>query len=125
MAEQGQAKSVLDPAALKNLRDMVGGDDAFLADLIGTFLGDAPKLLADMRQAVEGEDAAGLRLAAHSLKSNSADFGATVLSNLCQELESLGKAGTLEGVGEKVTQAEAEYEQAEAALKTLRRDLEA
>jgi HPt (histidine-containing phosphotransfer) domain-containing protein len=73
-----------------------------------------------MRQAVERGDAAGLRLAAHSLKSNSADFGAMTLSNLCRELEGLGKAGRLDGAAEKVTQAEAEYERVKAALEAVR-----
>jgi PAS domain S-box-containing protein len=113
---------ILDPAAMENLQELAGGDAAFLAELMDTFLADAPQLLTDMRQAMERRDAAGLRLAAHSLKSNSADFGAMTLSNLCRELEGMGKAGTLDGAAEKVTQAEAEYEQVKAALEVIRGD---
>jgi class 3 adenylate cyclase len=69
-----------------------------------------------MRQAAEAVDAAGLRLAALSLKSNSADLGATTLSDLCWELEAMGKADTLERAAEKVAQAEEEYERVKAAL---------
>ena len=72
-----------------------------------------------MRQAVENADPAGLRLAAHSLKSNSAEFGAITLSNVCSELEVMGKAGTLTGAAQKVAQAEAEYEQVKVALETM------
>lgn len=111
---------VLDPAALERLKDMVGGDAGFLGELIDTFLSEAPQLLSDMRQAVEGGDAAGLRLAAHSLKSNSADFGARTLSSVCRELEGMGKAGTLDGAAELVAQAEAEYEQVKTALEVSR-----
>ena len=39
---------------------MVGRDDAFLAELIDTFLSDAPRLLVDMHQAVEHGDADGV-----------------------------------------------------------------
>jgi PAS domain S-box-containing protein len=116
-----KSATVLDPAALASLREMVGGEPEFLAELIDTFLADAPQLLADMRGAVEGQDPAGLRLAAHSLKSNSADFGATALSGLCKELEMMGKAGRLDGAMEKVAQAKLEYEQVKAALVTVAR----
>ena len=120
MADFQQAADVLDPAALGNLRELVGGDEAFLVELIDTFLGDAPQLLADMRQAAANGDAAVLHRAAHSLKSNSAEFGALTLSALCRELEMSGKAGALEGAAEKVAQAVAEYEKVRAALEAIR-----
>jgi CheY-like chemotaxis protein/HPt (histidine-containing phosphotransfer) domain-containing protein len=115
------AEDILDPKALEKLREMVGGDADFLAELIDTFLEDAPQMLAEMSQAVEDGDAAVLRRAAHSLKSNSADLGGMALSILCRELEGMGKAGTLAGASEKVTQAEAEYKRVQGALETLRR----
>jgi HPt (histidine-containing phosphotransfer) domain-containing protein len=115
------AEELLDPNAWNRLEEMAGGDAAFLAELVETFLEDAPQLLADMRQSVGGGDAAGLRLAAHSLKSNSADFGAMELSGMCRELEGMGKAGTLTGAEEKVGQAEAEYAVVAAALEKMRR----
>ncbi|MDH4137666.1 MAG: Hpt domain-containing protein [Anaerolineae bacterium] len=121
MTKEAKVDRVLNPAALENLREMIGGDPDFLAELMDTFLNEAPQLLADMRQAVEDRDAAGLRLAAHSLKSNSTDFGAMTLSNLCWELEGMGKAGTLDGVAEKVAQVEAEYERVKPAMEAVRK----
>jgi HPt (histidine-containing phosphotransfer) domain-containing protein len=114
---------ILDPAAIDNLREMTGGDAGFVAELINTFLQDAPRLLAEMRQAVEHGDAVVLRRTAHSLKSHSAQFGALHFSNLCRELEGVGKAGTVEGAAERVTQAEKMYEAVRVALETARRDL--
>ena len=122
MTKEAKVDRVLNPAALENLREMIGGDPDFLAELMDTFLNEAPQLLADMRQAVEDRDAAGLRLAAHSLKSNSTDFGAMTLSNLCWELEGMGKAGTLDGVAEKVAQVEAEYERVKPAMEAVRKE---
>ena len=58
---------------------------------------------------------------AHSLKSNSADFGARALSDLCREVEVMGKAGTLDGVAEKLASIEAEWIQVRAALEMLQR----
>ena len=120
--QPGQVGVILDSTALENLRKAIGGDAAFLADLIDTFLDDAPQLLADMHDAAEQGDAERLRIAAHSLKSNSADFGATSLYNSSKELEAMGKAGALAGAAELVAQAETEYERVKAALEAVRTD---
>ncbi len=114
---------ILDPAALKNLRDMVGGDTEFIVELVNVFFGEAPKLLSDMRQALESKDAVLLHRAAHSLKSSSAEFGATALSGSCRELESMGRNGVFSGVDELLGRAEAEYAQAKVALETMCHDL--
>ena len=73
-----------------------------------------------MREGVDLGNAADLRLAAHSLKSNCADFGAETLRELCREAEAIGKNGVLEGADSLVTQARSEYEAVEAVLKKLR-----
>jgi two-component system sensor histidine kinase/response regulator len=111
--------SVLDPAALERLRDMAGGDADFLNEMFATFLDDAPGMLAEMRRSLEKRDAATLRRVAHSLKSNSADFGAKALSDLCREVEMMGKGGTLDGVAEKLASIEAEWIRVRAALERL------
>jgi HPt (histidine-containing phosphotransfer) domain-containing protein len=80
-------------------------------------------LVGTLRQALEQGDAAELRRAAHTIKSSSNDFGATTLAELCQELETMGKAGTLDGAAELVAQVEHEYEQVRAALEAVRADL--
>jgi PAS domain S-box-containing protein len=113
---------VLNQAALESLREMAGRDASFLVEMIDTFLDDAPHLLADMRQAVERGDAAGLRIAAHGLKSNSAEFGALALSALCRELEAMGKTGTLGGAAGRIAQAEAAYAPVKTALEAVRRE---
>jgi HPt (histidine-containing phosphotransfer) domain-containing protein len=123
MTASEQTTGVLDSAALENLKDMIGGDTEFFADLIDTFIADAPRMLADMRQGMEGGDVALLHRAAHSLKSNSADFGALTLSELCRELEARGKDGVLAGAAELIERVEAEYAKAETALKAIRQDL--
>lgn len=110
----------LDSAVLDNLRDTTGGAPEFLAELIDTFLEDAPQLLADLQQAVDKEDAAGVRLAAHSLKSNGAEFGAVTFSDLCRQLEMLGKSGQLAGAKALLNQVKEEFKQVKAALMAIR-----
>jgi HPt (histidine-containing phosphotransfer) domain-containing protein len=114
---------ILDPAALENLREMVGGDVEFMVELMNTYLEDAPRMLIDMDQALESGDVAVLRRAAHSLKSNSAEFGAMGLSELCRELEMLSKDGSIEGAEELVGRVKAEFSNVKDALKVVRDEL--
>lgn len=111
---------ILDPAALDNLLVTVGGDRSFFVELIDTFLADSPKMIAAMRQALDSNNAEELRRAAHTLKSNSANFGAKSLSRIAKELEEIGRVGTLaEGAG-TLAQFESEYERVRGALQQAR-----
>jgi len=104
---------------LANLTSLVGGDE-HLAELIDTFLEDAPQLLDDLQQSVAVADAPRLQLAAHSLKANSADYGASRLWNLCRKLEGMARGGTLEGASELVEEAVAEFQRVRRALVAMR-----
>lgn len=110
----------LDQAALTQLRQTVGDDPAILAELIDAFLEDAPGLLADIQRSVEAADGPGLRLAAHSLKSNSATFGALALAHLCAQLEAMGKEGLLDGAPAVAIQIEQTYPAVAEALREMR-----
>jgi histidine phosphotransfer protein HptB len=78
----------IDLATFKELQDTAGED--FVAELVGTFLQEAPGMLGDMRDALAAGDAAKFRRAAHSLKSNSLTFGAMNLGDMARELEHKG-----------------------------------
>jgi signal transduction histidine kinase/CheY-like chemotaxis protein/HPt (histidine-containing phosphotransfer) domain-containing protein len=106
---------IIEKGALGELREILGGDD-YLEDFINSFLQDAPQMLSDMQEARKKGDAKSLRLGAHSLKSNSAEFGAKTLSDLCRDIEGQAKDGILEGVNEKVKKARIEYERVRTAL---------
>jgi len=112
----------LDPAALKSLYEMVGRDTEFVVELIDTFLQDAPQMLKDM-QSLGSVDVEIPGRAAHSLKSNGAEFGAHGLSALCQELETMCKTGALAGADELVGRIEAEYARVKAELEAARQDM--
>jgi HPt (histidine-containing phosphotransfer) domain-containing protein len=100
----------------------VGDEFVYLVELIDSFLEDAPQLLAELDEFVAGGDAAGVRRVAHSLKSNGADFGATTFSNLCKELEMMGKEGAIDGAADLTADIAAEYRKVKAALVALRRE---
>ncbi len=110
------AESILDPNAWQELQFRVGGDAQLLAELVSLYLAEAKQRFAEMHRAVAVGDAAALRLAAHSLKSNSAEFGALTLAELCRELEMMGRAGTVEGADPILDRAERLFTQVQEAL---------
>ena len=67
-------------------------------------------------QAVEDEDAKGLQMAAHSLKSSSAYVGAMRLSDMSKELEMMGRANVMDGAKEKAERLSAEYVRVRTSL---------
>jgi HPt (histidine-containing phosphotransfer) domain-containing protein len=106
---------VLERAALEQLHAQAG-DGAFVVELFDTFRRDGRALLETLRGALADADAAQLRRAAHTLKSNAALFGATGLAALCKELEGMAKAGTLVGAAELVARVDEEFARATEAL---------
>jgi HPt (histidine-containing phosphotransfer) domain-containing protein len=110
----------IDRAALQDLLATTGGDPSFLAELIDTFVEDTTTLLVAMRQALATGNAEKLRRAAHSVKSNSASFGALTLATLCKELEEMARTGALDGVAARMARVEAEYEKIKGALQAAR-----
>jgi signal transduction histidine kinase/CheY-like chemotaxis protein/HPt (histidine-containing phosphotransfer) domain-containing protein len=114
----------IDPGSIRRLGRTLGDDDpAFVADLIDTFLTDAPGLLADLRDGLERGDAEVIRRAAHTLKSNGATFGAVRFSEFCRELEALSRKDMDARMADIVIQVESEYAQVRAELQEIRRTL--
>jgi CheY-like chemotaxis protein len=111
----GRSDGGVDAPALERLAETLG-DDAVLAGLIDTFLGEAPKLLSALDDAAGSGDAGELRRAAHTLKSNAALFGAEALADLCGKLEHMAEAGRVDGAPELVSAIEAGYARLEQAL---------
>ena len=105
--------AIIDTATFTELQDTAGAE--FAAELVGTFLEEAPEMLAELR-AARGEGAVDrFRRAAHSLKSNSQTFGATELAALARELE-LGGMPTSDT---PLLTLEAAYTRAAQALRDL------
>lgn len=113
-------QDIIDPTGLQNLLDSIGGDESFLGELIEAYLEDSPNLLAEMHQALASNDSEIFRRAAHSLKSNSANFGAMSLSKMSGELEELAKSGALDKASVKLAQVERDYWKVKEALESIR-----
>jgi signal transduction histidine kinase/DNA-binding response OmpR family regulator len=112
------AIAVLDEEVLERLRESMG--DEFFIELLDVFLNDSQNMVANLSRAAQQGDAATLRSTAHTLKSNSASFGATALSLLCERLESCCTTGMADGASAQVEQIAVELEKTIAALNLKR-----
>ena len=98
--------------------ELVAGTGAdFVVELIDTFLDDIPNMFNDLRQALVTQKAEVFQRAAHSLKSNSASFGAMDLAAQAKDLELIGKNGNLNEVGDRLTRLTTELERVQKALR--------
>ncbi len=123
-AERPETPQVLDLVALKRLKATLGSRaTTMLPALIDSYFEQAVKLQTSARQALEQGQLEDLRRAAHTLKSNSASFGAIALFELCRTLENRAKAGNLEEAETLLTQIELAYKATRMALEAARRDL--
>lgn len=112
------AAPTIDRATFDALKDTTGAE--FVAELVDTFLEEAPAMLSDLRNALAAGDADRFRRAAHSLKSNSNTFGATTLAALARDQELGGLAKAAEGGGAALDALADEYARVAAALTELR-----
>jgi PAS domain S-box-containing protein len=110
-------ESILDRSALQEILQLDPQEGtALLSEVVTSYLEDACKLLQTLKVASLQSDLSTLQRAAHTLKSTSAMLGATQLADLCRELETQARMGTLEQVAPKVRQLEAEYDRVKASL---------
>lgn len=111
MKEGGNAfHDVLDQSVLASLRELQeAGDPDIVAEVGGLFVKHSPEKVDAIMQSVEKDDAKGLQLAAHSLKSSSAYIGAMRLSTLAKELEMMGRSNSLNGAKEKAKMLKEEF----------------
>jgi HPt (histidine-containing phosphotransfer) domain-containing protein len=97
------ADSPLDAGLLNNIRALQRPDaPSLLGKIIGLYLDNSLSSLQTLREAAAQGNAVALMEAAHSLKSSSANLGATQLAALCKELEQRGRDNDLQGAAELV-----------------------
>ncbi|CUH45844.1 Hpt domain-containing protein [Ruegeria atlantica] len=100
------------------LKDATG--DEFAAELVNTFLDEAPGMIAELKAAADASDLEGYRRAAHSIKSNANTFGATRLAELARKIE----LGDMPAAGDftDAKALETAFAKAAVALRTLYND---
>ena len=113
----GGGFEVLDAKALEHLRELdPGARTGLLNRVLQTYTQSLERMLAQWRVARSADDAAAMRLIAHTLKSSSASVGALELSALCAEVEARLRDGRLEGIETSLDALPAEGERILAGL---------
>ncbi len=107
---------VLDQNALMTRLD---GDTRLLAEIVELFLGSAPRLMRELKKALEARDGASVERAAHTLKGAVANFGARAVFEATVRMETLGHEGDLTGALRAWTPLEKEMGRLKKALARL------
>jgi PAS domain S-box-containing protein len=108
--------SAIDSAAIAVLMEVLGVDGLKLS--AETFMGDAPKQIANMHAAFENSDWELLSRSAHTLKGSSGNFGATRLAELSHQLELQARAQKSEDIGELIDEVENSFLTVDLALRS-------
>lgn len=112
-------RAVLDGEALHQLRDLdPTGANHLLERVFHAFETSTGRLMPQMRAAQRSDDNAVVRHVVHTLKSSSASIGATRLSQLCAEIETMIREGRLDDLPLRLEQMDRETA---AVLRVLRK----
>jgi PAS domain S-box-containing protein len=102
----------------------VEGDAGLLSEMAELFLNNSPKLLEEMRRAVERRDAAALERAAHTLKGSVANFGAREPFEAAEKLEQAALQGDFSSALNAFRELEASLGQLRPMLETYRKEVQ-
>jgi CheY-like chemotaxis protein/HPt (histidine-containing phosphotransfer) domain-containing protein len=83
--------------ALKKLE--LQGAKNVVKNSITYYLEDAPRLIEEIKKGFDTANPVAMGVAAHTLKSISANIGAMQIFEACRQVERLGKEGSLQGAG--------------------------
>jgi len=116
LAARGPAKAaaVLDRRVLDQLSTLLKPER--LARAINFYLVESPKLIQKLKQAAAANDAPEIVRSAHSLKSSSANLGASVLSRYCEDIEASARRADAEEACKLFAKIETEYGCVQTAL---------
>jgi PAS domain S-box-containing protein len=105
--------------ALDNIRALQTKNGAdIVSKVVQLYVSSVPKLLKTMQDAIGNEDCRALEMAAHTLKSSSANVGAMKLAELCKEAERQAHAGEMTRADTRLVNILEEFERVQVALNT-------
>jgi two-component system, sensor histidine kinase and response regulator len=124
-APDPEIEAHLDPAPLKELRQLEEGGFFSLRDYVDTFISDGKNRLEALAVALKAGDDTTFEREAHTLKGSARELGATHLADICERLEEIGSQKAL---NQNQAQCEAEIQTAwrefDACCRTLLQELE-
>ena len=117
--QQPSATESTEAFDLQAALDGVDGDRDLLLEMAVLFLAQCPQLLTEIKACVERADAKGLERSAHKLKGSIGNFGAERVRLAAQQLEEMGRTGSLTEARVIYATMESEVGRVQQALATL------
>ena len=119
-AATANTKAVIDESVLDNYRRIQQpGKPDIIKRLVDIYLGNSPDILRKIAEAARQGDMDRLWQSAHSLKSSSANIGATNFAALCEMVEEMGRKKQGDNLQELLGMLEKEYQRVSRELERL------
>jgi histidine phosphotransfer protein HptB len=99
-------KPPVDTATLNELRSIMGDEFNLLIEI---FISDSAQRIQSIEAAIAAGDAEALRGAAHSFKGSSLNMSAAQLTELCRQLEFMGRDNDMANAGAVFAEAKTEF----------------
>lgn len=107
------------PIEAKVLLERCLGDVDFMQSLLAELCNTGPRRVAEIISCAGRNDSLETANAAHALKGAAATLGADSIVRLTAEIEEIGRAGSLDGVQERIEQLEVEMDRCLGYIPTL------
>ena len=109
--------SDIDFSVLEEFCDLLGEDGKQEAnELVQLYLDDTPSQFELMEKSLASQDMESFIRAAHSFKSSSGSVGANELSQLAQQMESIGPSGSVSELTHLLTSTKTQFNQIQGQL---------
>jgi HPt (histidine-containing phosphotransfer) domain-containing protein len=113
-------RPVIDPKTLKELHELgAETDPRLLLDMIELFFDTAPLLILTIGELQARKADEELAEQVHALKSLCGNFGAMIVVEKCQVIETMAKSGQSNFIAGEMESLKAEYARLETELKSL------
>jgi HPt (histidine-containing phosphotransfer) domain-containing protein len=106
----------IDQATFAKLLEMTGGDQAFVDELVDTYLVEGDRLVEELIVAATARATDDMVRPVHSLKSSSLNVGALELGELCRKLEEDARGGDVADPVGRANEVKVAFAEARAAL---------
>ncbi|HUR29729.1 MAG TPA: Hpt domain-containing protein [Planctomycetota bacterium] len=116
-----QSEDVLDMNVIAALKELGGeGDDSLFRELLDLYVDDSTSQMRRLEESLKSGDLKVAERIAHTLKSSSANLGATTLSQICMQMELRGRGAAPATMSELLGATREEHTRVVKALNALR-----
>ncbi len=108
------------PIDFQDVLERIGGDEAFLLELLNIYDEEFKKKYDELERAVREKDFQAIREAGHYLKGASANLSLPALREAAWKMEQAGASNNIKAAGEALSSLRTEYQRLQEFLKGSR-----